>query len=107
MQGNPANQFAVDMWFHNGMHWEDWSALGRGYKDDLALGVEHYADWMYYEMVPDFANLTGLGNLEGSHLAFTHQPSSYYYGFQSGVSANNRNANSGLSGWVYSIGVVN
>ncbi|MEN9638625.1 MAG: hypothetical protein RLZZ262_493, partial [Bacteroidota bacterium] len=107
MQGNNANQFAVDIWFHNGMNWQEWSALGRGYKDDLDLGDVTHLDWMYYEMAPNFANLTGLGNLAGSHLTLTHQPVSFFYGFQSGVGANNRNANSGLSGWFYYNGEVN
>lgn len=107
MQGNTTNQFAVDMWFQNGKNWSDWNALGRGYKDDLQLGLNHYENWMYYELAPNFANLTGLGNLAGSHLSLSHQPSTYYYGFQSGIAANNRNANSGLSGWFYYNGVVN
>jgi large repetitive protein len=107
MQGNSANQFIVDMWFHNGRNWNQWSALGRGYKDDLFLAETAHLDWMYYELATNFANLSGTGALSGSYLELTHQPSNLYYGFQAGMAANNRNANEGISGWFFYNGTVN
>ncbi|MCB0761128.1 MAG: hypothetical protein KDC12_06350, partial [Flavobacteriales bacterium] len=44
-------KFQVTMKFENGMGWDDWSALGRNYKDDLNIADGYYQDWQYYEMV--------------------------------------------------------
>lgn len=97
--GNASLQFSVDMWFQNGKDWADWSALGRNYKNDLGYAGSNYLDWMYYELVPGFANLQGIGSLEGSNLELFHQPADFFYGFQMGIGANNKNANEGFSGW--------
>ena len=91
--------FEVDMWFQNGRNWADWSALGREYKNDLGLAGSNYLNWTYYELVPGFATFTGTGALAGSQLTLHHQPANYFYGFQLGVAANNKNANNGFSGW--------
>lgn len=96
---NASMQWEVDMWFHNGKNWADWSALGRSYKNDLGFAGLNYVNWNYYELVPGFANLHGIGSLAGSHLQLNHQPANFYYGFQMGVGANNKNGNDGFSGW--------
>lgn len=97
--GNTSLMMTVDMWFANGANWNDWSALGRSYKDDLQLGTTTHLDWKYYELAEGFATVTGLGVLAGTQLQMHHKPANYYFGFQSGMAANNKNANAGFSGW--------
>ena len=104
---NPSQTWNVDFWLENGKNWSDWSALGRSYKDDLGFGVATHFDWSYYELVPTFSNFVGTGSNAGSFLYLSHQPTNYYFGFQFGQGANNRNGNDGGSGWFYYTGVVN
>lgn len=103
---NPAEQWVVDFWMQNGKNWSDWSALGRSYKDDLGFGAANYEDWTYYELVPVFSHFVGAGSNAGSEIYLSHQPSNFYFGFQFGVGANNRNGNDGGSGWFYYWGNV-
>ena len=105
--GNPDQTFLVDIWLEHGMNWTQWSALGRSYKDDLNLAGTLYASWTYYELANGFATLTGTGLLAGSQVHLTHFPVDYFYGFQSGLAANNKNAQDGLSGWFAYSGQVN
>ncbi|MBL7942362.1 MAG: hypothetical protein JNM00_06335, partial [Flavobacteriales bacterium] len=104
---NPLQSFEADIWLENGMNWTDWSALGRSYKDDLNLAGDLYTTWMYYELANGFAVLNGSGSLTGSQVWLHHFPFDYYYGFQCGEAANNKNSNYGLSGWIAYEGVVN
>ena len=104
---NPAEQWVVHFWMQNGKNWTDWSAEGRSYKDDLGFGAAHYEDWSYYELVPVFSHFVGAGTNAGSEIYLSHQPSNYYFGFQFGIGANNRNGNDGGSGWFYYWGNVN
>lgn len=97
--GNPQLQLQVEMWLENGTDWEGWSAQGRMYKNDLGFAGSNYFDWQYFELVAGFSRLTGLGELEGTILELHHQPADYFYGFQSGIGANNKNGNNGMSGW--------
>ncbi len=103
---NPSEGWTCHFWMENGRDWSDWSALGRGFKDDLGLGAPFHTFWTYYELVGGFSHLEGTGDNAGSWLSLTHMPSSYYFGFQCGQGANNRNANMGLSGWFYYGGSV-
>jgi len=96
---DPNLAFEVSIWLNNSRSWDEWSALGRNYKDDLNLAGNNYQDWMYYEMVGGFSRLTGIDGLEGSLLLLSHLPANYYFGFQCGIAANNHNANNGISGW--------
>jgi hypothetical protein len=100
-------QMTVEMWFENGQNWADWSATGRGYKNDLGLAGTNYIDWMYYELSPSFSHMTGIGSLAGSELSLTHLPSNYYFGFQVGLASNNKNGNDGMSGWFAYTGTFN
>ena len=43
--------------------------------------------------------MTGSGGLDGTTLQLTHSPSTEYFGFQVGESANDRNCNYGAGGW--------
>ncbi|MCB0760903.1 MAG: hypothetical protein KDC12_05220, partial [Flavobacteriales bacterium] len=95
----PNKKFQVTMKFTNGMGWADWSALGRNYKDDLNIADGYYQDWQYYEMVNVFSHLTGMGDFAGSELYLYHMPSDYFFGFQCGERANNKNDHFGISGW--------
>jgi large repetitive protein len=104
---NNAQKWQVEFWMENGANWASWSAMGRSYKDDLGLGAPYYTAWSYYELVPVVSQMTGLGANAGSALYMSHQPSNYYFGFQFGQGANNRNANHGGSGWFYYFGNVN
>ena len=104
---NASWQMSVDMYFENGLNWEEWSGLGRGYKNDLGLAGANYLDWMYYELKPNFSHFTGIGELQGSELSLQHLPANYYFGFQVGVASNNKNANDGMSGWFSYTGSFN
>ena len=99
--GNPSQQFIVSLWLENKADWATWSGLGRNYKNDLLLScatVDHI-NWDYYELVNGFSTLTGAGALAGDVLYLSHMPASYYFGFQKGIGANNKNCNNGISGW--------
>ncbi len=99
---NPNQQFVVDFWFENKSNWEEWSALGRSYKDDMnCVNAGQNEDWTYYEMVNNFSSMTGAGDYAGDVLYFQHMPANYYFGLQVGQGANNKNCNFGLSAWFY------
>jgi large repetitive protein len=100
-------QFEAHIWLRNERNWAEWSALGRGYKDDLSIAATAHTEWSYYEIAEGFAYLEGIGALEGSHLQLSHKPENYYFGFQVGNAANNKNANSGMSGWFFYNGTFN
>lgn len=104
---NPNQGFDVNMWFENGMNWDQWSALGRSYKDDLGVAEVLHFDWEYYELANNFTTLNGIGEFEGSQLFLSHYPFNYYFGFQCGIGANNKNLNNGLSGWFVYTGLLN
>ncbi len=104
---DPSMGFDVFMLLGNGRNWDEWSALGRGYKDDLNFGATSHNDWTYYEMTEGFCYLNGTGSLEGSQLQLSHLPVNYYFGYQIGVGANNKNGNAGLSGWFTYAGYLN
>jgi hypothetical protein len=104
---DPSQGFDVFFILSNARNWADWSALGRSYKDDLNLAGNAFQDWTYYEMEAGFCFLQGTGSLEGSQLQLTHQPSNYYFGFQIGQAANNKNSANGISGWFYYNGYLN
>ena len=81
--------------------------MGRGYKDDLGLAQpDLYESWDYYEMANVVSHLEGTGALAGSNLYLEHNPSNYYFGFQCGEAANNKNSNEGMSGWFTYFGNV-
>jgi large repetitive protein len=107
---NAANsnwQLSVDMRFENGRSWTEWSALGRGYKNDLGLAGNNYLDWTYYELSPSFSHFSGIGALAGSELSLSHLPTNYYFGYQVGVASNNKNNHDGMSGWFSYTGTFN
>jgi len=98
---NASEAFIVDLWFENKADWASWSGAGRNYKNDLLLScaTDNHEAWSYYELVGGFSTLTGAGALEGTELYIYHMPVSYYFGFQIGVGANNKNCANGMSGW--------
>jgi hypothetical protein len=104
---NATQGWHVDMMFENKADWASWSSMGRSYKNDLGLAGTNYLNWDYYELVAGFSTMTGFGSYAGNVLYLSHQPSNYYFGFQCGVGANNRNANEGMSGWFYYNGWYN
>ncbi|MDG1160301.1 MAG: hypothetical protein P8N19_12475, partial [Flavobacteriales bacterium] len=107
--GFPNQAFEVSVWLQNGRSWDQWSALGRGYKDSFGFGTQdnNFEDWTYYEMVNGFSTITGIGDYAGAVLYLSHMPSSFYYGFQCGLGANDRNGNFGMSGWFTYTGLFN
>jgi hypothetical protein len=103
---NPDQRWIMQLNLINKRNWSEWSALGRSYKDDLDFAGNNYVDWSYYELDPS-SSLTGAGLLAGSQLNLTHAPVNYFYGFQLGIGANNRNGAYGMSGWLDYSGIVN
>ncbi|MFN5296590.1 MAG: hypothetical protein ACK5BL_13735, partial [Flavobacteriales bacterium] len=106
---NANQKFIVDFWFENKSTWTEWDNMGRNYKNDLLLpcATANHQDWLYYEMKGGFSTLTGAGELAGDVLYMYHTPSNYYFGFQIGEGANNKNCNNGMSGWFSYDGFVN
>ncbi len=98
---NPTQAFVVDLWFESRTNFADWTALGREYKNDLGLACadNNVENWLFYEMKNGISTLTGEGALAGDVLYLSHMPSNFYFGFQYGIGANNKNCNEGLSGW--------
>ncbi|MFM7310621.1 MAG: hypothetical protein ACKOZY_08435, partial [Flavobacteriales bacterium] len=109
---NPDHGFTVDFWFRDRASWEGeygWQSQGRYYKNDLGLACadNNVVNWDFYEMVNGISTLTGDGSLEGAILYMSHMPANYYFGFQVGVGANNKNCNPGISGWFTYDGFIN
>jgi large repetitive protein len=105
---NNANQiFNVFIRLENKRNWTDWSALGRSYKDDALVAGDNYLDWDYFELDGNNSFLVGAGDFAGSILNLTHMPANFFYGFQCGLAANNKNANFGMSGWFFYDGYLN
>ena len=106
---NADEQFVVDMWLDNKATWAAWSSLGRNYKNDLMLSCasSNFLDWNFYELIGGFSTLTGAGALAGVELYLYHMPANYYFGFQVGVGANNKNCSNGMSGWFTYEGFAN
>ncbi len=111
--GNPNERFVVDWWFENKRDWAAWSTVdglgNRSYKNDLnlACATNNHDDWSYYELVGGFSTLTGEGDLAGDQLYLYHLPTNFYYAFQVGIGANNKNCNYGISGWFSFDGFMN
>jgi hypothetical protein len=103
---NADHRWMIELHLVNALDWTAWSALGRSYKDDLGVAANYHQSWMYYELAST-SWAVGMGALEGSTLQFTHAPVTYYYGFQLGERANNRNLDYGISGWLFYNGTVN
>jgi hypothetical protein len=105
---SPGYGWSCDVWFTNKMNWQQWSALGRGWKGDANLVGNLYQTWDYYIMDPTKDNkLVGLGSFAGSVIQLSHKPSDYYYGLQVGVGANDKNIEPGMSVWFNATGQVN
>jgi hypothetical protein len=106
---NTSQSFAVDFWFKSRRTWNEWSALGRNFKNDLnlACAANNHAAWSYYELADGFSTLTGQGALSGVTLNLSHLPSNHYFGFQVGTGANNKNCSNGMSGWFSYTGNIN
>jgi large repetitive protein len=106
---NANESFVLDMWFENRANWTEWSALGRSYKDDLncATPQQLYQNWVFWEMVNDLSVAVGQGDLAGVTLQLQHMPANYYFGFQLGQGANNKNCQFGFSGWFTYTGFAN
>ncbi|MFT5184790.1 MAG: putative Zn-finger protein, partial [Flavobacteriales bacterium] len=104
---NASAGFDVDVWFEDGLHWDNWSTqdFPTSYKDDFDLGLDHYQDWWYFILEEGSATLTGYGNYAGSMLELSHAPSNHYYGFQLGIAANNVNSEYGAGGWFHYEGI--
>ncbi len=105
---DPTQGWFMDVWFTDRMQWDEWEALGRGWKGDANLVGDNYLDWDYFIMDADMDNtLVGTGGYEGSVLSLTHKPINHFYGLQVGVAANDQNAMPGMSCWFYYTGTVN
>ncbi len=97
-----SQKWEVSIWLENQRDWDEWSGLGRSYKDSFGFaeaGGDLWTTWNFYELVNGFSVLTGADALAGSVLYLEHMPANFYHGFQCGEAANDRNANFGMSGW--------
>ena len=94
------DRWVVSLNLTNARNWEEWSALGRSYKDEQNLAGSSFLDWTYYEM-GEGSVLTGAGRNAGDVIELSHAPEDFKYGFQLGEAANSKNANFGLSGWFF------
>ena len=97
---DPQDKWEVQLWLSDRMNWEEWSALGRSYKDENNQAGDLYKTWSYYIMDPaKESKLIGKGKNQGTVIPMRHNPIDYKYAFQVGQAANSKNANYGLSGW--------
>jgi hypothetical protein len=98
---NPNAGWEISISLENGLPWEDWSnqSFPTSFKDDFGVAGDNYLDWIYYIINSEGSTLTGWGDFEGSFLNLSHAPSSFYYGYQLGVGANNVNEDYGSGGW--------
>ena len=82
---DPQDQWEVQLWLSDRMSWEEWSALGRDYKDEQNKAGDLYKTWSYYIMDPaKESQLVGKGKNEGTIVPLKHNPINYKYGFQVG-----------------------
>lgn len=95
----------IDITLGEERSWEEWSALGREYKDDLGVATDEYQDWLFYVMNGNNSRLIGMGAFEGNELNLTHAPADSTFGFQLGMHANNHSEGFGLGGWFFYEGV--
>lgn len=99
-ENDPNYGWEVDLWFNNGMDWNQWSALGRDYKGNHSAAQNNHQDWTYYTFDNSKSNtLIGTGSYLGSTLYLTHRPTNYRYGLQVGVGANDKDGDYGMSTW--------
>ena len=97
---DPQDQWEVQLWLSDRMNWDEWSALGRKYKDQNNKAGNLYKTWSYYIMDPNKNSmLVGKGKNEGTTVPIKHNPIDYSYGFQVGQAGNDKNKNFGFSGW--------
>jgi hypothetical protein len=74
---NPEAGWDIDVWFMNGMDWENWSTqdFPTSFKDDFGISGGEHVNWTYYIVNADNATLTGFGDYEGSLLDLSHASS--------------------------------
>ncbi|WP_306643951.1 LamG domain-containing protein [Sanyastnella coralliicola] len=104
---NANHSFMLDVHLHEQRTWDEWSALGRDYKDDLGIAVDDFMDWSYFILNGETSRLIGTGSFEGSELSMSHAPSDSTFGFQLGMNANNFSEGYGLGGWFFYEGELN
>ena len=106
---NSNDKWEVKLYLSDKKDWNQWSALGRSYKDERGFTGNNYLNWDYYIEDPSkLSKLVGLAGNAGKEVAIEHMPGNYYYGFQVGTAANNKNGDFGLSGWfTYSLDGTN
>ena len=101
-KNDPSDKWDIEFYLDEGKTWNEWSALGRSYKDEQGIAGSAYQDWTYHILdVSKVNRLVGKGSNTGRQKIVSHMPSNYQFGFQIGNKANNKNANYGISGWFY------
>ncbi|MFM9005294.1 MAG: hypothetical protein ACKOSR_07295, partial [Flavobacteriales bacterium] len=98
---NANQKWTINLWLTAKKDWAQWSGLGRSYKNDLgaSCATTNHVNWSYYELANGFSTAIGAGAFAGNVLYLNHMPANYFFGFQVGVGANNKNCNNGMSGW--------
>jgi len=102
---NPNESWVLSLILYDEQNWDEWSANGGSYKDDLGVNELNHIEWSYYKLSSE-SSLIGALEYEGSELSLIHTPVDYTYGFQVGVGANNRNMDYGISGWFFYEGML-
>lgn len=96
---DPTCGFEVNFVFASRRNWNQWSALGRGWKGSRDRIVDNqHTTWDYYEMVAGQSTLKGFGCWTGT-LTLSPRPADFSYGVQVGEGANDQNLSPGLSAW--------
>jgi hypothetical protein len=90
----------LDIWLYDEMNWDEWSNQTNptGYKADCNGLPSNHINWSYYKV--GFGQAIGKGDLQGTLITLDHAPTSYFYGMQLGVGANNYSPGYGLGGWL-------
>lgn len=108
-EADPNKQWQVNIWLKNITEYADWTAMGRGFKIELApdsVVNANVTDWVFFELDDTRSSLTGVPGTfyAGDTLNLFHRPSNIEFGFQAGEGANAKNGDFGISGWFFYMG---
>lgn len=113
-ENNTDQQWNFDIWFKDSVFASD--GKSNTGKDKLELTSDNYVDnggtidpttWQHWDLIgfddgcsgPYCSKIVGKKDFKNLNLSLTQRPGNGTYTFQSGVGANGKNLNDGLSGW--------
>ena len=116
---DPNKRFQYEANYRFKRSFEEWTSIPNpnsptGFRQEkldagttITIGDE-YLDWEYYELDPTKPNtLTGVDDLSGISLNFSHAPADYKYGAQLGENASLQSYGLGFSAWITVSGDIN